>query len=45
MASSDVCRGLEENLWSLWSRSRGMQEAETCPGMGINLDDLPPQQA
>jgi ribosomal protein S18 acetylase RimI-like enzyme len=26
-------------------RARGMEEAETCPGMAINLDDLPPQQA
>jgi hypothetical protein len=120
IAASDVCRGLEENLWSLWSRfgrgdgcslheehgaawfdtpiptlpynavirftsehdvdrridalfahysrrgvpflwivhpsarpldlperlhARGMEEAETCPGMAISLDDLPQQQA
>jgi GNAT superfamily N-acetyltransferase len=25
-------------------RARGMEEAETCPGMAINLDDLPPLQ-
>ena len=120
IAGSDVCRGLEENLWSLWSRfgrgegcclhdehgavwfdtpiptlpynavicfsaehdvdrridalfahyrrrgvpflwivhpsarpfdlperlrARGMEEAEICPGMAMNLDDLPAQRA